>query len=129
MITITTIPPAAASATTTSVAVRLTGKTMPYYRESAISSTLAVSVDSSELVGTTVIARVRVTANVTYQPVNRCGRRSEVIDDVFTVAFAATGTNTVSVTQPTAIVTDPAFDRCCVAHGVTVSGVTAISIA
>lgn len=129
MITTATIPPSAVSATSTSVAVRLTGKTLPYYRESSTSATLAFSVDSSEVVGTTVIAKVRATASVTYQPTNRCGRRVELIEDVFTVAMTATGSNTISVAQPTAVSTDPAYDRCCVAHGVSVSGVAVVTIA
>ena len=69
------------------------------------------------------VAIVPMTALVTVvSPTDQpCGcAHTQVFRESFTLAFAATGTNTVTVTDGTATVVTPAYTKCCKAYGVNV---------
>jgi hypothetical protein len=132
MITITTVPAAAASAVTQRLAVRIgVGLNKPYCVGSVEPvGNVSFGVGRVRVVDGVAIATITARGTVVFQPSGSCkGGEVKPFAEHFTVAFVATGTNTITVAAGDDVVGDPYNVRCCKAYGYAMNTTITVSIA
>lgn len=132
MISTTVIPVGTASATSQTLVVEALESTCRPYCTlgTAPEATMSFSAGTPKIIGTYVIVPIRVTTTIITAQNNECGRaHTQVFTESFDVGFTATTANTVTLTQGTATLVEPANLTCCKARGVKASTTLTITIA
>lgn len=132
MMTLTLIP--LATATSQTFAVRITeGLCRPYCPQSSIQPVVSVdfSVENSKNLDGQIVATLVAKGTITYVPKGACGCKGVVVPftEKATIAFTASGTNTISVVKGDAMIGEPANVRCCNAYGYAISTTIVTGIA
>ncbi len=132
MITITPVPAASASATTQTLAIRIS---QPVCRPYSVTSlvqpigNVKFSVGTVKVVDGIATATAYVQGTITYQPGNRCAAQTRVFNESFPIAFTATGTNTITLAPGDDVVGSPSNIRCCKAYGFAITTTVVATIA